>query len=163
MADLLEPDGLMRVALYSVKGRREIQTAREFAASLDLPRTPDGVRRCRSAILALPDGHPAKQVIAYGDFFTLNGCRDLLMHVQEHQFTLPRIADCLDQLTLHFLGMQCGPDTQRGFREMFQDPRAAGDIEAWDRFEARYPLTFRSMYSFWCCRRDSGGSVAAWR
>ena len=158
LTDLLEPDGLMRIALYSITGRREIQMAREFAASLDLPRTPDGVRRCRSAILALPEGHPAKEVVACADFCTLNGCRDLLMHVQEHQFTLPRIADCLDQLGLHFLGMQCEPDTQRRFHEMFQDPRAAGDIQAWDRFEARYPLAFRSMYSFWCCRKDGRGA-----
>jgi SAM-dependent methyltransferase len=153
LVDLLEPDGLMRIALYSYKGRKEIQTAREFAASLGLPHASDGVRSCRSAILALPDGHPAKEVVTCADFFTLNGCRDLLMHVQEHQFTLPQIADSLDQLGLRFLAMQCAPETQRRFSETFPNRDALGDLRAWDSFEARYPSTFRAMYSFWCCRK----------
>jgi len=153
LVDLLEPDGLMRIALYSAKGRKEIQPAREFAASLGLPRTSNGVRRCRSAILALPNGHPAKEVVTSGDFFTLNGCRDLLMHVQEHQFTLPQIADCLDRLGLRFLAMQCASETRRRFAEMFGNQAALGDLRAWDSFEARYPSAFRAMYSFWCCRK----------
>ena len=152
LVDLMEPDGLMRIAVYSAKGRREVQTTREFVASLDLPRTPEGVRRCRRAVLALLDGHPAKNVLACTDFFTLSGCRDLLMHVQEHQFTLPRIADCLDRLGLRFLGMQCSAETRRRFAEMFPDSLASLDLAAWDKFELAYPGAFTEMYAFWCCR-----------
>ncbi len=35
LVDLMEPDGLMKICLYSKRGRRAIQSAREFARSLD--------------------------------------------------------------------------------------------------------------------------------
>ena len=33
---------------------------------------------------------PLKNVAEYSDFFTTSECRDLLFHVQEHQFTIHR-------------------------------------------------------------------------
>jgi SAM-dependent methyltransferase len=100
LVDLLEPGGLMRIALYSERARYAIQGAKDFARQEKFPATPEGIRACRHAIMQLPDGHPARRVLAWGDFFSLDGCRDLIMHVQEHQFTLPRIEQCLDQLGL---------------------------------------------------------------
>jgi hypothetical protein len=85
------------------------------------------------------------------------------MHAQEHQFTLVGIADCLNRLGLSFLAMQCDQEAQRRFREMFQDSGAIGDLQAWDRFEARFPSAFRAMYSFWCCRKDSCGPAGSAR
>lgn len=155
LVNLMEPDGLMRICLYSAKARSGLRAATEFIRTLNLPLTPDGIRRGRHAIMGLADDHPGRDVLISDDFFTLNGCRDLLMHVQEHQFTLPRIADCLSQLGLRFLGMTCSPETQRAFDEMFADPGAATDLKAWDRFEDAYPRTFAGMYSFWCCRTES--------
>jgi SAM-dependent methyltransferase len=154
LVDLLEPDGLMKISLYSWRARSGVRAASEFLRSLQLPRTPAGIRRARRAINDLPEGHPAKAVLVLGDFFTLNGCRDLLMHVQEHQFTLPRITECLDELGLRFLGMEVPVDTKRHFREMFGNDGATVDLEAWDQFEEKYPSTFINMYSFWCCKNE---------
>ena len=155
LVHLLEPEGLMRVALYSESARRTLDAATDYLRSLQLPTTADGTRRGRRAIIALPDGHPAKAAMTFGDFYTLNGCRDLLMHAEEHRFTLPQVAECLDALSLRFLGMQCSSETQARFLDMFGDRQAAGDLRAWDRFEEAYPATFTGMYSFWCCRKDS--------
>jgi hypothetical protein len=153
LVDLLEPDGLMKICLYSEKARRSIQSAREYARTLGLPATPEGMRACRQAIAELPQGHPARRVRDYGDFYTLDSFRDLIMHVQEHQFTLPRIEACLRELGLAFLGMECPPGVRRCFKEMFHEAGAATDLAAWDRFEDAYPDTFIGMYSFWCCRQ----------
>jgi tetratricopeptide (TPR) repeat protein len=153
LVDLLEPDGLMKICLYSERARRAIQSAREFARALELPPTPEGLRACRRAIAALPDGHPAKGVLAYGDFYALDGCRDMIMHVQEHQFTLPRLEACLNQLDLRFLGMDCKPAVHRQFREMFPDADSATNLTAWDRYEEAFPDTFISMYPLLCCRK----------
>ena len=150
---LLEPDGLMRIALYSEKARSSIVAAQEFTRSLNVPPTADGIRRCRHAIAELPDGHPARKVLSYGDFCTLEGCRDMLMHVQEHRFTLPRIETCLDQLGLQFLSIDCTTATRNRFREKFPDSDADRSLGAWDEFEDAYPDTFLGMYSFWCCRK----------
>lgn len=154
LAGLLEPDGLMKIGLYSEKARSSIRAAREFIQPLDLPLTPEGIRRCRHAVMNLPDGHPARSALTFGDFFTLNGCRDLIMHVQEHNFTLPGIADCLEQLGLRFCGLQCEPHIQDRFRAMFPESSALFDLEAWNRFEEACPQTFKGMYNFWCCRKS---------
>src|SRR4030095_207508 len=121
--------------------------------SLNVPPTADGIRRCRHAIIGLPDGHPARTVVISAGFSTLAGCRERLMHVQEHRFTLPRIATCLDQLGLQFLSIDCTPAVRNRFREMFPDADAAASLGAWQEFEEAYTDTVLSMYSFGCCRK----------
>ncbi|MFO1325267.1 MAG: tetratricopeptide repeat protein [Burkholderiales bacterium] len=153
LAGLLEPDGLMKIALYSEAARAGVRAARDFIRPLNLPPTPDGIRRCRHAIMSLPVGHPARDVATFRDFFTLDGCRDLVMHVQEHQFTLPRIAECLDRLDLQFLHLECPVATQVRFAGMFPGADVGTDLAAWHRFESAHPDTFKSMYTFWCCRK----------
>ncbi len=153
LVKLLEPDGLMRIALYSEKARGAVRAAREFTQSLNLPLTPEGIRDARNAIRTLPSGHPAKNIMNFADFYMLDECRDLMMHIQEHQFTLPQIADCLDQLDLEFLELECDAKTRDAFRAMFPKGVADTDLKAWDEFESTYPDTFGAMYLFWCCRR----------
>ncbi len=153
LVNLLETDGLMRIALYSEKARGGIRAARELIRSLDLPYTADGIRRCRHAIAGLPDGHPARNVLTFTDFYTLDGCRDLVMHVCEHQFTVPRIADCLDRLGLRFLGFECDEGMRRRFSQMFPDDDPNANLKAWHSLEEAYPETFKSMYTFWCCKK----------
>ncbi len=153
LSELLEPDGLMRVALYSETARAGVRAAREQLSVLGLPPTPAGIRAARHAIMALAHGDPAREVLAFGDFFTLNGCRDLLMHVKEHVFTVPRIAECLTGLGLRFVHMECPPRTRAAFRAMFGAADAARDLAAWHRFEEAHPRTFSSMYQFWCVRQ----------
>jgi hypothetical protein len=152
LVDLLESDGLMKIALYSEKARGAVQAAREFTRDANYPLTPDIIRNCRRAIMQLPDGHPAKDVMSFSDFYTLDGCRDLVMHVQEHQFTLPRIARCLDQLGLQFIEMECPATTLTRFNKMFPNEGAGANLDAWNQFEEAYPETFKSMYVFWCCK-----------
>ncbi len=150
LAALMADDGLMRIALYSTKARAAIREARVLMASLNLPVTPEGIRRCRRLVMDLPAGHPARGVLAFGDFYSLNGCRDLLMHVQEHTFTIAQIGECLARLGLRFLAMDCDGETQAAFAKMFPDPRSNTDPHCWDRFESAYPDTFRGMIQFWC-------------
>jgi hypothetical protein len=88
--------------------------------------------------------------MGFGDFYDLNGCRDLLMHVQEHTFTLPQIAGCLEALGLQLLEIECNAISRERFGSMFPDAAARTDPQAWDRFEAAYPDTFKGMIQFWC-------------
>jgi len=154
LTGLMEPDGFMRIALYSESARAGVSAARQFLRPLGFPMTPDGIRRSRQAIIGLPEGHPARDVLTFGDFYTLNGCRDLLMHVQEHVFTLPRIAEGLDALGLEFLRMECDAQTRERFRAMVPEAGADGDLGAWHGFEQVHPLSFKSMYQFWCAKKE---------
>lgn len=153
LADLLEPHGLMKIGLYSAKARHGVQAARRFVRAQGFPATAEGIRNCRRAVIALPDGHPVRSAMTFTDFFSMSGCRDLIMHVQEHLFTLLDIADCLDKLGLRFLGLECDVQVQERFRAMFPDKNAHGDLACWHRFEEAHPETFKSMYQFWCCKK----------
>jgi hypothetical protein len=45
--------------------------------------------------------------VYWPDFFGTSACRDLLFHVQEHQFTLPEIDDFSAKTTSGFSGSTC--------------------------------------------------------
>jgi len=143
---MLRPGGLMHVALYSVLARQDIRAVREMAAGR-YPSTPDGIRALRRDIVALDAGDPRRRVAAMTDFFSASECRDLLLHVQEHQLSIPEIAAFLDAERLRFLGFET-PATAR-YRERFPDDPAATDLTNWSRFESERPATFARMYQFW--------------
>jgi hypothetical protein len=85
----------------------------------------------------------------------VSGVRDLLLHVQEHRFSLAQIAAALDRLALGFLGFELDDPAALGaYRERFPaDPRAVS-LANWERFEADRPATFAGMYQFWACASD---------
>jgi SAM-dependent methyltransferase len=140
---LLRPGGLMRVGLYSRRGRADVAAAREFIAQHGFQATAAGIRRCRQELLASPLGAVAR----FPDFFSISECRDLLFHVQEHRFDIPEIAAFLAANKLSFIGFELAPGAIGG------GPRPdAANLEAWDAFERDNPRTFSGMYQFWCQR-----------
>ena len=152
---LLEDRGLMRIGLYSRTARRHLEAARDFIEERGLAANPDGLRAARQALTSLPDDHPARGAIGELDFYSLSGCRDLLFHVREVGFSIPEIADALDALGLEFLGFEFADAAlPRAYRERFPKDNALTDLASWAAFEAENPQTFRTMYQFWCRRRD---------
>jgi SAM-dependent methyltransferase len=154
LVGLLREGGTMRIGLYSTIARKPLRAAQDFVRQSGFPGTPEGIRDCRRAILELPEGHPARSVLASDDFYSASGCRDLIMHIQERTYTLPQIADCLRKLGLKFLGLQCPPEVKARFQARFRDPAALLDLASWDRFEALHPESFRGMYQFLCGRKN---------
>ena len=137
LLSLLEPGGFMKLGLYSERARRHIVAARAAVHGL-------GVRAARARILELAPDHPARAVTRLADFYCASGARDLILHVQEHRFTLPQLASAIDALGVEFLGF-----------ELPGRPRAR-TLEQWDAYEAANPDTFASMYQFWI-RKPHGG------
>ena len=152
LVGLLAPGGTMRVALYSELARRPLAATRDFIQTHGFETTAEGIRRCRRAILELPEGHPARSVMASDDFYSCSGFRDLVMHVQEHRFTLPQVERCLRDLGLRFQGFECPGDLETRFRAQFPEPEALADLVLWDRFERAHPDSFRGMYVFHCAQ-----------
>jgi tetratricopeptide (TPR) repeat protein/SAM-dependent methyltransferase len=147
---LLRPGGAMRVGLYSELARRHVVRARELIAASGFAPTPSGIRACRAAILARQDDPLLARVARGEDFYSLSGCRDLLFHVQETRFTLPRIAEVLRELGLEFIGFEWpDADTPGRYRDRFPDDPGQTDLDRWHRFETDRPDTFVLMYQFW--------------
>ncbi len=155
LCSLLRPSGLMRIGLYSEIARRHVVRAREFVASEGFAATPDGIRACRTAILARGDDPLLARVARGEDFYSLSGCRDLVFHVQEQRFTLPQIAGLIERLGLQFIGFEF-PDAGAAatYRARFPDDRALADLAHWHELEMAAPDTFALMYQFWVRKRD---------
>ena len=154
LAGLVKPGGFMRIGLYSERGRRAIVHAREFIARHGFEPTPDGIRRCRAALLAAKDDALLASVTRNEDFYSLSGCRDLLFHAQEHRFTLPQIAAMVGELGLRFLGFEF-PDsgiTAARYRARYPQDAAMVNLENWARYEEDNPDAFARMYQFWVCK-----------
>ena len=151
----LAAHGVMKIGLYSTKARRGVTAARTFVTDHGFGSSADDIRAGRHAILSLPVDHLARRVTRFPDFFSISGCRDLIMHVQERTYTARELADALDALDLRFLGFQTDSDTQARFAAMFPAAAAATDLECWDAFESEFPDTFAGMYQLWCDRRST--------
>lgn len=130
LLSLLKPGGFMKLALYSELARRHIVAARSTVAGLE-------VREARKRIFALPAGDPAREVTTLRDFYSASGARDLILHVQEHRFTIPQLASAIGELGVEFLGFE------------LRGKRIAMSLEAWDAYESANPDTFAWMYHFW--------------
>ena len=151
LVQLLRPGGVMLVGLYSRQARAGIRVAQADVRRAGWQPTPVGIRNARTQIMELPREHPGRDCTRLGDFYSLSGCRDMLFHVREHNFTLPEVAAALDKVGLEFCGFQTDDDTMRRYRTLFGSPQ---HLEYWDTLERLYPHTFLGMYQFWCRRSD---------
>lgn len=150
LTDLLKPGGLMRIGLYSELARRQVVEARQFIARQGYEATDDDIRRCRQELAVLFGDREERGILHGRDFYSMQECRDLLFHVQEHLFTLPQIAGIIRDLGLEFVGFELsGSKVQQDFRARFPDPGAERSLDAWHRYEVEHPDTFRGMYQFW--------------
>ena len=147
LAGLLRPGGLMHIGLYSATARRGINAARAYLAQQGRDFSVPEVRRLRAEFAGRAPGDELHNITLFSDFFSMSECRDLLFHVQEHQFSIPQIADVLRESGFTFLGFETPART--GYLRRFPGNRAATDLANWAVFESENPSTFAQMYQFW--------------
>lgn len=147
LAGLVRPRGLMHIGLYSAIARRDINAARDYLAQQGRDYSASEVRKLRAEFAGRPDGDPLHSVTQFSDFFSMSECRDLLFHVQEHQFTIPQIAAFLGEAGFTFLGFET--PARAHYLRRFPDDRAATNLANWATFENENPATFAQMYQFW--------------
>ncbi|MEB3213520.1 MAG: methyltransferase domain-containing protein [Leptolyngbyaceae bacterium] len=153
LANLLEPNGFMRIGLYSEIARRHIVQIREKIKALNIRPTPESIRNFRYELSCSKESS-LRSVMRYTDFFSMSGCRDLLFHVNEYRFTIPMIKETLEKLGLIFIGFDLPSvliATQ--YRQQFPDDPTMQNLDYWDEFEQANPDTFMSMYLFWCQKK----------
>lgn len=146
LKSVLKPEGSIRLFLYSAAARWGTLAAQNLRKARGIPATPDAIRAFRQEILALPDDHPAKAVSQGRDFYSISGTRDLLFHVQEHNYTIPEIAALIEGSGLRLLEFGRTEKARRRFDDMgFKDYT---NLASWEKVEAAYPGTFSGMYKF---------------
>jgi tetratricopeptide (TPR) repeat protein/2-polyprenyl-3-methyl-5-hydroxy-6-metoxy-1,4-benzoquinol methylase len=147
---LLRPGGFMHVGLYSALARTDVRAARAFLAERGYGANADDIRRCRQEILSLQDGNPVKEVANYSDFYATSECRDLLFHVQEHQFTIAELKSLLEASGMTFIAF--AGQALQDYRARFPGDQSMTDLDQWHLFELEHPKAFVNMYQFWVQR-----------
>jgi ubiquinone/menaquinone biosynthesis C-methylase UbiE len=150
---LLKPNGLMRIGLYSSKGRRRWNNLRDIIP-LDLSDelVPNFIRARRLEILV---DSTENIVTSIADFYSVSGCRDLLYHSNEIQFSIPEITKILEKLNLKFLGFaNLSESVLTNFNMKFASNDDYYNLKKWEIFEQGQPDTFLAMYQFWCQAND---------
>ena len=148
LRDVTQPGGVMLIALYSSLARRHLTEARAFAAAGGYGVSPQELRRYRADIQDLPPSDWRQDLLNRDDFYSLSMLRDLVFHVRETGFSIPRIKAALQALDLRFCGFAVSADVTRQFQSRFGAAADLTSLDQWDRFEAENPDTFWHMYHF---------------
>ena len=138
----------MKIGLYSGLGRRHIAMTREEISLQKVGTSEADIRQFRQSLIESHHKHHKSLTISL-DFFSLSTFRDLVLHVQEHRFTIPQIQDCLDQLGLKFCGFESQSIVNK-FKRSFGEESNTCDLSLWHQYEESQPTTFAGMYQFWC-------------
>lgn len=145
VARMVRPGGFLSLGLYSAVARARLKPAKALAATY----TAQTVRELRADILARPDDDPVKHPALHArDFYSQSGCRDLLMHVQEHEHCPADIARMMAESGLEFLGFELGPEVKARYRELNPHDPGGLDLASWAVFEESHPGVFAGMYQF---------------
>jgi len=138
----------MKIGLYSELARHDIVEVRKEITLLGVETSESEIRKFRE-LSRESKIHDVNQLSTFADFFSLSEFRDLVFHVQEHRFTLPKIQDCLSELGLKFCGFE-NQDTISNFRGFHGKNADIYDLALWHQYEESNPRAFAAMYQFWC-------------
>ena len=143
----------MKIGVYSELARQHISEIREEIAALRVERSAADIRKFRKS-LAESHEENHQRLTKSSDFFSLSMLRDLIFHVQEHCFSIPKIKTCLDELGLKFCGFE-NEGVISNFRAFHGKEADIYNLELWHQYEENHPRTFAGMYQFWCQRTSS--------
>ncbi|MDB2529283.1 tetratricopeptide repeat protein [Paracoccaceae bacterium] len=145
LTDHLNPGGLMKIGLYSASARSHISAVRNDLDGKEIGSDAESIISHRELLKVSADPNHM-ELLQSSDFYSLSTIKDLIYHVQEHQFTIAQISDVLKKLGLQFCGFE-NNDILNLFKHHHSD---VYDLDAWKFFEQDYPRIFGAMYQFWC-------------
>lgn len=153
--DVLKPNGVLSIALYSELGRQDIAACQQWVKEQGYESTTRGMRKFRRDVMALDQAHPLKSVAFISDFYSASECRDLIFHVQEHRFTCLSIKQMIEELGLELLNFGVRvPRMKEKYLATYTDDPKGLSLENWHEFEQKNPNSFRRMYDLVLRRKD---------
>ena len=148
LESILKPNGLMRIGLYSELARKDIKKIRQALTLSGSTMSDLEIRKFRKSLINSQDTD-LQRTINGRDFYSLSSFRDLVLHVQEHRFTIPQIQNCLEGLKLIFCGFE-NKQIIGLFKNIYGVNSDIYDLNLWHQFEEKNPNIFAGMYQFWC-------------
>ena len=149
LVNVLKPQGLIYLGLYSKRARSEIEWTRKYIQKRKIDVTEDNMRSFRTKILN-SENKKLQSIRGLLDFFSLSNFRDLLFNYTEHTYDFIKIKELLESKKLNFLAFnEMNPNVKNSFKNHFPNENDEVNLELWDKFEKIYPKTFLGMYRFW--------------
>ncbi len=154
LVNVLKPQGLIYLGLYSKRARSEIEWTRKYIQKRKIDVTEDNMRVFRTKILNSKN-KKLQFIKGLFDFFSLSNFRDLLFNYTEHTYDFIEIKELLESKKLNFIAFnEMNPNTANLFKAHFPNVNNKSLLESWDKFEEIYPKTFISMYKFWIKKKN---------
>ena len=148
LLDTLETNGFLKLGLYSKLARQHIVEARKFINKNKFTDDIAGLRNFRELAKNNKDNISLQKLNDNYDFHTTSSLRDLVFHVQEHQFSLSKISRILKKYNLEFLGFT-SKSIKKDYAKFYKNDQKNLSLKNWHEFETNYPNIFQSMYQFW--------------
>ena len=144
----LKNNGLMKLALYSKLGRQKLYSIQQSVKKYPTNNLNRVINRFRHEIIESKNENfiTLKNI---GDFFSTSELRDLIFHIQEHQYTIPLIKKTIKKLNLNFCGFENINNHHLEFIKFNSSNKNLYDLDHWDYFEKAKQDTFKEMYNFW--------------
>ena len=149
LVNVLRPEGLIYLGLYSERARSEIKWTRKYIQRRKIDVTDVNMKAFRTKMLNSKN-QKFQSIKALLDFFSLSNFRDLLFNYTEHTYDLIKIKKLLESKKLSFAGFnEMNLNHLKLFKTYFPNVNRESMLESWDKFEKIYPKTFLGMYKFW--------------
>ena len=148
LLSILEPNGYLKLGLYSESARKHIVEIRQFIKKKIIESNILNIRRIRETIKNDKKNTSFQKLNYNYDFYSTSNVRDLIFHVQEHRYTLPQIAILLRKYNLKFLGFT-NSSNKKEYAKHFPNDLKCTSLENWHNFEINNPDIFKQMYQFW--------------
>jgi SAM-dependent methyltransferase len=155
LLEVLNPGGLMFVALYSRRARERLAPAKLLAAEEPYS-TPYQIREFRRKLITNNAGNLEMLARSF-DFFYLSGFRDLLCHVHEVLFTPAELKSFVQGSEVSFLGYNLDAEGSKAYCRRFPDDPYVRDLAKLEQFEIDNPDMNWSLHEFWI-RKNVGSS-----
>ena len=148
LLNILEPNGYLKLGLYSEYARKHIVEARKLIKKYNFKGDILSIRNFRDVVMNDKENEDLKKLIYNYDFYSTSNVRDLIFHVQEHRYTIPKISKLLKKYDLEFLGFT-NSSIKKEYSKHYPSDLKNTSLENWNDFEINNPDIFRQMYQFW--------------
>ncbi len=148
LLDILEPNGYLKLGLYSEYARKHIVEIRKIIKKYNFESDIFSIRSFREIIKNEKNNQSFKKLNYNYDFYSTSNVRDLIFHVQEHRYTLPKISKLLKKYNLEFLGFT-NMFNKKEYSKHYPNDFKNTSLENWNNFEINNPDIFKQMYQFW--------------
>ena len=153
LLNILEPNGYLKLGLYSEYARKHIVELKNYVKKHNFKSNIKDIRNFRELAKNNKEDNSFNKVNFNFDFYSTSSVRDLIFHVQEHQYTIPKILNLLKKFDLEFLGFT-NSTIKKEYSKIYPEDLKNTSLENWNNFEINNQDIFRQMYQFWVKKNE---------